>query len=102
MMLKTIIPVAFLKAYFFVAMLWVLVLVSALSVVYSVFDSRIKFNALESLRNEHSALHVSWGQYLLEESTWASYGRVGRIATEELAMGIPTPKQVVLVNTNEN
>lgn len=92
----------FVKAYFLVAMLWSLVLISALAVVYSVFDSRVKYNALESLRNENAALHVSWGQYLLEESTWASYGRVERIATENLAMHIPEPKQIVLVNASEN
>jgi len=50
----------FLKAYFFVAVLWVLVLFSAVSVVYSVFDSRVKFDALESLRLEQMALQVSW------------------------------------------
>jgi len=92
----------FLKAYFFVAVLWVLVLFSAVSVVYSVFDSRVKFDALESLRLEQMALQVSWGQYLLEESTWASYDRVERIAIEELAMRIPEPKQVVLVSGSEN
>ena len=94
--------VNFLRAYFFLAALWLLVLLSALAVVYSVFDSRLKFNDLESLRNEYTALQVAWGQHLLEESTWASYGRVERIATEELAMGIPQPKQVILVNSNEN
>jgi len=94
--------VNFIKAYFLVALLWVLVLFSAVAIVYSVFDSRVKFNALESLRLEQMALHVSWGQYLLEESTWASYGRVERIAIEELLMRIPEPKQIVLVNSSEN
>ena len=75
---------------------------SALAVVYSVFDSRMKFDALESLRAEHMALQMAWGQYLLEESTWASYNRVETIATEELSMKIPESSQVVLVGTHEN
>lgn len=90
------------KHLFFTTFLWLLVLVSALAVVYSVFDSRVKFNALESLRAEHTALQVAWGQYLLEESTWASFGRVETIATEELSMKTPEPKQIVLVKPNEN
>lgn len=95
-------PFTTLKRYFMVIFLWLMVLLSALSVVYSVFDSRVKFNALESLRAEHTALQVAWGQYLLEESTWASYGRVETIATEKLSMKTPEPKQIVLVKANEN
>ena len=90
------------KKIFFISCLWLLVLISALAVVYSVFDSRVKFNALESLRAEHMALQVAWGQYLLEESTWASYGRVERIATEELSMKVPEPRQMVLVRSHED
>jgi len=92
----------FIKSHFLVMLLWLLVLMSALSVVYSVFDSRVKFNALESLRAEHTLLHVTWGQYLLEESTWASYGRVENIATERLSMKVPEPRQMILVNANED
>lgn len=92
----------FTKKLFFVALLWLLVLISALAVVYSVFDSRVKFDALESLRAEHMALQVAWGQYLLEESTWASYGRVEQIAIEDLSMKVPEPRQIVLVRSNEN
>ena len=90
------------KNLFFVVLLWLLVLISALAVVYSVFDSRVKFDELESLRAEHMALQVAWGQYLLEESTWASFGRVERIATEELSMKVPEPRQIILVRSNEN
>ena len=92
----------FAKNLFVVVFMWLLVLISALAVVYSVFDSRVKFNALESLRAEHTALQVAWGQYLLEESTWASYGRVERIATEALSMKVPEPRQTILVRSNEN
>ena len=90
------------KQYFLVVVLWMSVIVSALAVVYSVFDSRVKFDALESLRTEHTALHVAWGQYLLEESTWASYARIESIALDELSMKIPEPNQVILVKQYEN
>ena len=90
------------KRFFWIGVLWLSVVASALAVVYSVYDSRIKFDALESLRKEHVQLQVAWGQYLLEESTWASYERVQRLATEELSMKMPEPRQMVLVKQNEN
>lgn len=92
----------FINRFFWIAVLWIFVLASALAVVYSVFDSRVKFDALETLRKEHIQLQVAWGQYLLEESTWASYERVEKLATEVLYMKMPEPRQIVLVKLNED
>jgi cell division protein FtsL len=84
-----------------VFLLWVAVLVSALAVIYSAHDTRNKFSALEVLRVQQNALQVDWGKYLLEESAYASFGRVEKIATEKLLMTVPTIKQVVVVNIHE-
>ncbi len=73
------------------------VLVSALGVVASTHQVRKQVDQLEILRREATQLQVEWGQYLLEQSTWAAYGRVERIAADELNLRIPDAGQVVVV-----
>lgn len=80
-----------------VALLWVLVVVSALAVVASTHATRTQVNELETLRREAAELQVVWGQYMLEQSTWAAYGRVERVAREELNMRLPEVDDVVMV-----
>jgi cell division protein FtsL len=92
------IAAALLVAVFF---LWVLVIISALGVVGSTQDVRLAVNRLEILRREAGQLQVEWGQYLLEQSTWAAYGRVEGIAVQELNMLAPTSERVVMVTGNE-
>lgn len=84
-----------------VCLLWLAVLVSALAVVYSAFDTRNQFNELENLRSERNALQVEWGKYLLEESAWASFERIEKTAMETLGMKIPDGQQLVVVAVDE-
>ena len=84
-----------------VACLWVLVVISALAVVAQTQQVRRDVNTLEVLRREASHLQVEWGQYLLEESTWAAYSRTEAIASKELNMIAPTTEQVVMVPNDE-
>jgi cell division protein FtsL len=58
-------------------------------------------NTLETLRREASQLQVQWGQYLLEQSTWAAYGRVENAAVSELNMMAPTPEEMVMISGNQ-
>ncbi|HWV14092.1 MAG TPA: cell division protein FtsL [Cellvibrio sp.] len=84
-----------------VVCLWLLTIVSALGVVASTQEVRRAVNQLETLRREAAQLQVEWGQYLLEESTWAAYSRVEGIATQELNMLAPTSERVVMVTGDE-
>ena len=84
-----------------VACLWVVVVLSALAVVESTQIVRRDVNQLETLRREAAQLQVEWGQYLLEESTWAAYSRIEGIATQELDMLAPTTERVVMVTEDE-
>lgn len=84
-----------------VACLWVSVVLSALGVVASTQEVRRNVNQLETLRREAAQLQVEWGQYLLEESTWAAYSRVEGIAIKELNMFAPTSERVVMVTGDE-
>ena len=90
------------KYLFLVVVLWVLVIASALSVVYVTYDTRVKFNALETLRREKSQLQVVWGQYLLEESTWEAYGRVEKLAKEKLSMTVPKAEDIIMITSDKN
>ena len=92
---------AFRQHIVWVLSLWLLVLVSALSIVYSAHDTRNKFNELELLRAQQDALQIEWGKYLLEESAWASYGRIEKIAIDKLSMQIPSGQEIIMVAAGE-
>jgi cell division protein FtsL len=83
-----------------VALLWVATVASAIGVVATTQLVRRDVNSLETLRREASQLQVEWGQYLLEQSTWAAYGRVEHAAISELNMMAPTPEEMVMISGN--
>lgn len=83
------------------AALWLLALVSGLGVVASTHEVRKQVNTLETLRREAAQLEVEWGQYLLEQSTWAAYSRIEVIASEKLDMIPVTVEQTVMVTAHD-
>lgn len=80
-----------------VVVLWLLVMASALGVVASTQEVRQRVDALQTLRRDAVELEVVWGQYLLEQSTWAAYGRIEGIAENDLGMKVPSAEQIVMV-----
>ncbi|MGL6224221.1 MAG: cell division protein FtsL [Steroidobacteraceae bacterium] len=80
-----------------VAVLWVAVLVSALGVVYGKQEARTRFNELQKLTDRRDDLDIEWGQLQLEQSTWATHGRVERVAHDELGMITPQPSELRVV-----
>ena len=80
-----------------VAVLWVAVLVSALGVVYGKQEARSQFNELQKLTDRRDDLDIEWGQLQLEQSTWATHGRVERVAHDELGMITPQPSELRVV-----
>ncbi len=80
-----------------VALLGLAVLGSALAVVYAKFQSRSLFAELQALRKVQDKMDVEWGQLQLEQSTWATHGRVESAARKRLGMVLPEPHQVVVV-----
>ncbi|WP_020207924.1 cell division protein FtsL [Gilvimarinus chinensis] len=81
-----------------VVALWSACVVSALAVVSVTQQVRRNIDELESLRRESAELQVQWGQYLLEQSTWASYSRVEAKARRELNMHVPQVEQIILID----
>jgi cell division protein FtsL len=80
-----------------VAVLWVAVLASALGVVYGKQQARNRFNELQKLTTQRDDLDIEWGQLQLEQSTWATHGRVERVAHDELGMVNPQAPEVRIV-----
>ena len=73
-----------------------LVVASSLGVVASQHQARKLFVELEREQTRMHALEVEWGQLQLEQSTWATHGRVEKLAREKLGMIAPSPAGTVV------
>ena len=80
-----------------VLLLLVLVVVSALGVVYIKHEGRKQFVELQDLRDARDSMDVEWGQLQLEQSTLTTQGQVERAARERLGMVYLTADQTVIV-----
>ena len=80
-----------------ILLLLALVVGSALGVVYAKHRSRTLFVELQSLHDARDRLNTEWGQLQLEQSTWATHGRIEALARERLGMRIPAPENVVII-----
>jgi len=75
----------------------VAVMASALGVVFSTNESRKLFVELQGLQKTRDELSADWGRLQLEQSTWATHGRIEQIANNKLDMVNPPPGAVVIV-----
>jgi cell division protein FtsL len=73
------------------------VMISAVGVVLSKHYSRKLFVELQTLEKKRDELAVEWGRLQLEQSTWATHGRIEKLARERLRMGIPTPDSTIII-----
>jgi cell division protein FtsL len=80
-----------------VAVFAILLFASAIGVVWSKHQARSLFIQLQSLHGERDALDIEWGQLKLEQSAWATHGRVEQTARVGLRMVIPRPQEVRIV-----
>ncbi len=80
-----------------VAWLMVCVVISAVGVVYAKHQSRKLFVEWQALQKGRDDLDIEWGQLQLEQSTWATHGRIEGAAGAKLGMEIPEPNQVVVL-----
>jgi len=75
----------------------VLVLLSALTLVWARHEGRVLFVELQQLQGERDELNVDWGRLQLEQSAWATKARIERLAREELDMQRPADVEMVVV-----
>ncbi len=78
--------------------LMLLVIISALAVVYVADLNRRLFIDYQTAQNTHNQLYIDWGKLLLEQSTWATQARVQTLAEQKLNMQLPTAMDIVMIN----
>jgi len=69
----------------------------ALAVVASQHKGRKLYGELQREQATARKLEIEWGQLQLEQGTWATHGRVERIATRELNMRLPAADRLEVV-----
>ncbi len=77
--------------------LWLSVVASALVLVEAKHAARKLFAELQQLEAERDQLDIDWGRLQIEQSTWATHGRVERLAREKLDMRLAEPEEIVIV-----
>jgi cell division protein FtsL len=80
-----------------VVLLAVLVVVSAISVVYAKHLNRGSFIELQKLQTARDNMNVEWGQLQLEQSTFATHSRIEEIARDKLGMIMPSADEIEIV-----
>lgn len=79
------------------AVLLTTVLASAIAVVYEKHESRKLFVELQALQKTRDRMDVDWDRLQLEQSTWATHGRIESIARNKLDMHMPAPNEIVII-----
>ena len=79
------------------SLLLLVVVVSAVCVVFSKHQARKLFIELQSLENTRDAMDVEWGQLQLEQSTLTTQGQVEVAARDRLGMVVLSADSMVIV-----
>jgi cell division protein FtsL len=80
-----------------VVLLIVIVLASALSVIYVKSIQRNLYSELQASEQERDKLQTQWRRLLLEENTWAAPERVQALAQQALGMQVLHTRDIVLL-----
>lgn len=77
--------------------LLIAILLSALVIIYTSHKNRQLLNELYQNTSLYNKAKSEWGRLILEQSAWTSYGRVEKIANNQLGMHIPSPQDVRMI-----
>jgi len=80
-----------------IAVLALALAATGIGVVFTKHEARDLFIQLQGLNSERDGLEIEWGQLKLEQSAWATHGRVEQTARVGLRMVIPRPDEVRIV-----
>ena len=78
-------------------LLVVAMMVSALAVIHAKHRNRMLYVELRELQSVRDDLNVDWGRLQLEQSTWATHGRIEKIARQKLNMRNVDYDKVIIV-----
>ena len=76
--------------------LLVLVFVSAIMVVFQVFEYRHDYRELSAFNREKDDLNAEWGRLLIEQQTFGATAQIGTRAVTQLRMYSPPVAQTVV------
>lgn len=85
------------KFWFPIVPVVILLLVSALSLVYMKDLNRRLFISYQQQHQITQKENILWGQLLLEQSTWSTQQRIQYVAQKNLQMVMPGSPQIVLI-----
>ncbi|HQV25211.1 MAG TPA: cell division protein FtsL [Acinetobacter sp.] len=80
------------------AVLVALVFVSAMMVVFQVFEYRHDYRDLSAYIREKDDLNAEWGRLLIEQQTFGATAQIGSRAVTQLRMFSPPAAQTVVIS----
>ncbi len=83
--------------YIGMAGLILVLLVSALTVIYSKYQSRLIFIEIQKQERALDQYEVEWGQLQLELTTLAEQNRVEQVAREQLKLVMPLREKIIYI-----
>jgi len=75
---------------------------SALGLVNAQHKARKLYIELDQLSQAETQYNQEYGQWQLEQSTWAMHSRIEQIAAQQLQMQVPDAKRIQIVNLAKN
>ena len=78
-------------------LLAVAVMATAITIVYTSHVSRKYISQWDQMFQERDRLDIEWRNLLLEEQSQSEHSRITRIASKELEMSRPLPKEEIVV-----
>ncbi|MDH1068549.1 cell division protein FtsL [Acinetobacter johnsonii] len=78
--------------------LLVLVFISAMMVVFQVFEYRHDYREMSSFMRERDDLNAEWGRLLIEQQTFGATAQIGTRAVTQLRMYSPAAAQTVVIS----
>ncbi|WP_413773005.1 cell division protein FtsL [Acinetobacter sp. ANC 4173] len=76
----------------------ILVFISAIMVVFQVFEYRHDYRELSSFLRDRDDLNAEWGRLLIEQQTFGATAQIGTRAVTQLRMYSPPAAQTVVIS----
>jgi len=83
--------------YIGLGLLILIMLISALCVIYSKYHSRVIFSEIQKQERALDQYEVEWGQLQLELTTLAEQNRVEQVAKEQLKLIMPLREKIIYI-----
>ena len=72
---------------------------TGVGIIYTKHMTRISFIELQNKQDAYDELRFEWGRLQLEQSAWATHGRIEKIAREKLNMDLVNEDRLVFLKS---